>query len=238
VDLSSRLTALEERIAAACEEAGRKPDSVTLVAVTKTHPPETVAAAIEAGITDIGENRVQEAQAKKPLVPLPCRWHLVGSLQTNKVKKALDLFDVIQSLDSLRLAEELERRAAQAGRTIPVLIEVNTSAEPSKHGLRPEELPDLVAAVLNRPHLRLDGLMTIGPGLAIEDPQVSRPCFRLLSRLAEETRQRFSVPLPHLSMGMTSDFEVGIAEGATVIRVGTALFGPRTCRVQRIGPRA
>lgn len=227
VNLKLRIAAFEERIAAACARAGRERSSVTLVAVTKTHSAETVTAAIEAGITDIGENRVQEAAAKKPLVSLPGRWHLVGSLQTNKVKKALELFDTIQSLDSLHLAEELERRAAQSGKLVPVLIEVNTSGESSKHGLLPAALPDLVAAVLDLPHLKLDGLMTIGPGLAIEDPQASRPCFRLLARLAEECRQRFSIPMPQLSMGMTSDFAVGIEEGATVIRVGTALFGPR-----------
>lgn len=228
VDVKRRLAALEERIAAACSKAGRERSSVTLVAVTKTHPAETVVAALEAGITDIGENRVQEAAAKKPLVKLPCRWHLVGSLQTNKVKKALELFDIIQSLDSRHLAEELDRRAAQSGKVAPVLVEVNTSAEPSKHGVRPDALADLAAAVLDLPHLRLDGLMTIGPGLAIEDPEASRSCFRLLAQLAEQTRQRFSIPLPHLSMGMTSDFAVGIEEGATIIRVGTALFGPRT----------
>jgi len=227
VDLSLRLAALKERITAACARAGREPDSVTLVAVTKTHPAETVTAAIRAGITDIGENRIQEAAAKKPLVNLTCRWHLVGSLQTNKVKKALELFDAIQSLDSLRLAEEIERRAAQMARVVPVLIEVNTSGEASKHGVQTADLAPLCAAVLRLPHLRLEGLMTIGPGLAIEDPEASRPCFRLLARLAEETRQKLSIPLPRLSMGMTSDFEVGIEEGATIIRVGTALFGPR-----------
>lgn len=227
VSTRQNLEALEARIAAACSRAGRSRSEVTLVAVSKTKPPELVSEAVEAGITDVGENRVQEAAAKKPLVPLPCRWHLVGSLQTNKAKKAVELFDVIQSVDSTRLAEELQRRCEQVQKTMPVLIEVNTSAEPTKHGVSPAGLPALIEAVLKLPHLDLQGLMTIGPGLAVEDPEASRSCFRLLRTLAAECRQRFSMPLPHLSMGMTSDFEVGIEEGATIVRVGTAIFGAR-----------
>jgi hypothetical protein len=198
-----------------------------LVAVTKTRSAAEVNEAIKAGIAHIGENRVQEALTKKPQVTLPATWHLIGSLQTNKAKKALELFDFIQGVDSLHLAEELQRRCEQVNKSIEVLVEVNTSGEASKHGATPDAVPDLVAELLKLDRLRLEGLMTIGPGLAIDDPEASRPCFKALRALAEDCRQRFSVALPHLSMGMSSDFEVGIEEGATMIRIGTAIFGQR-----------
>lgn len=218
---------LSRRIEAACAQVGRDPKGVTLVAVTKTKPVALILEAINAGITHFGENRVQEAAAKIPLIKAPVTWHLVGTLQTNKVKKALQLFAMIQSVDSRHMAEEIEHRCQQQNLSIPVLIEVNTSGEPTKHGVQPEWLADLIAAVLNLPHLQLLGLMTIGPGIAVDEPEASRACFRLLARLAAEMRQRFGIALPQLSMGMSADFEVGIEEGATIIRVGTALFGPR-----------
>lgn len=218
---------LSRRIEAACTRVGRNPKEVTLVAVTKTKPVEMIQEAIEVGITHFGENRVQEAAAKIPQIKTPATWHLVGTLQTNKVKKALPLFSMIQSVDSRHLAEEIARRCQQLNRSMPVLIEVNTSGEPTKHGVSPEALADLISAVLNLPHLQLQGLMTIGPGIAVDEPEASRACFRLLARLAREMRLRFGIALPQLSMGMSADFEVGIEEGATIIRVGTALFGPR-----------
>lgn len=221
------MAALEQNIQSACTRAGRNRADVTVVAVTKTRTTAEIDEAIRSGIADIGENRVQEAEAKKPQVTLPAKWHLVGSLQTNKAKRALELFDVIESIDSVRLATELERRCEQVGKHIDVLIEVNTSREASKHGVAPDAVPDLVAELLKLDRLQLLGLMTIGPGLAIEDAEASRPCFRILRTLAEDCRRRFGVPLPHLSMGMSSDFEVGIEEGATIIRIGTAIFGPR-----------
>jgi hypothetical protein len=227
VSIAENLVALERRMQAACELAGRARSDIALVAVTKTRTAAEIAEAIRSGITDIGENRIQEAQTKKPQVTLPATWHLVGSLQTNKVKKALELFDVIQSVDSLHLAQGIQNRCEQGARSVTALIEVNTSGELSKHGVEPDAVPYLVAEVLKLDRLRLAGLMTIGPGLAIEDPEASRPCFRVLRTLAEECRRRFSIPLPHLSMGMSSDFEVGIEEGATIVRIGTALFGPR-----------
>ncbi|MEO0073099.1 MAG: YggS family pyridoxal phosphate-dependent enzyme [candidate division WOR-3 bacterium] len=227
MSVRENLELLEERIAAACVRAERKRSEVRLIAVAKTKPAELVNEAIAAGVRDIGENRVQEAVAKRPLVAAGCRWHLVGNLQTNKAKKAVEVFDMIQSVDSARLALELQKRCEQAGRRMPVLIEVNTSGEPTKHGVSPEELPALVEMVIGLPMLNLKGLMTIGPGLAVEDPEASRQCFRMLRRLAVECRERFGVALPELSMGMTSDFEVGIEEGATMIRIGTALFGVR-----------
>ncbi|MEO0079882.1 MAG: YggS family pyridoxal phosphate-dependent enzyme [candidate division WOR-3 bacterium] len=225
--IAENIAALQKRIQAACDRTGRNRSEITLVAVSKAKPPELVMEAIHAGITDIGENRIQEAAAKKPLVTLPARWHLVGTLQTNKVKKALELFEVIHSVDSFHLAEEIQRRCEQAQRRVKVLVEVNTTAEPTKHGVTPDGLAGLVAALLRLDRLELLGLMTIGPGWAVQEPEASRSCFRELARLAEETRQRFGIPLPHLSMGMSSDFEPAIEEGATILRIGTAIFGPR-----------
>ncbi len=225
--IADNLARLEDQIAAACTRAGRNRQDVTLVAVTKTRTPTEIDEAIRAGVTDIGENRVQEALAKKPQVSGPACWHLVGTLQTNKAGKALELFDVIHSVDSLRLAQELARRAAATGRRPRILVEVNTSAEPTKHGAAPESLLELLEQLLPLPQLRIEGLMTIGPGWATENPEASRPCFRQLAELAENARQRLGIPLPHLSMGMSSDFAVGIEEGATIIRIGTAIFGPR-----------
>ena len=212
--------------------AGRNRPDITLVAVTKTRTPNEIDEAITAGVAQIGENRVQEAATKKPQVTRKATWHLVGNLQTNKAKKALELFDFIQSVDSLHLAFELQRRCEQLGKCVTALIEVNTSGELSKHGVQPDAVSDLVAQVLKLDRLQLVGLMTIGPGLAIEDPEASRPCFCILRELAEDCRQRFSISLPHLSMGMSSDFEVGIEEGATIIRVGTAIFGQRPAPVK------
>jgi len=227
VPLAENIALLEKRIQAACNRAHRSRSDITLVAVSKAKPPELIIEALRAGITDIGENRIQEAAAKKPLVTLPARWHLVGTLQTNKVRKALELFEVIHSVDSFHLAEEIQRRCEQTQRTVKVLVEVNTTAEPTKHGVTSDGLPGLIEALLRLNRLELVGLMTIGPGWATADPEASRPCFRELVRLAQETRQRFGIPLPHLSMGMSSDFEPAIEEGATILRIGTAIFGPR-----------
>lgn len=227
MSIRDNLDAIEQRIGSACARAGRGRSEVTLVAVTKTRTAAEIEEAIKAGIAQVGENRVQEATAKKPQVTLTATWHLVGSLQTNKAKKALELFDVVQSVDSLHLAIELQKRCEQMGKHVTALIEVNTSGELSKHGVQPDAVPDMVAEVLKLDRLQLAGLMTIGPGLAIDDPEASRPCFRTLRTLAEDCRQRFGAALPHLSMGMSSDFKVGIEEGATIIRVGTAIFGPR-----------
>jgi hypothetical protein len=225
--IADNIAALETAITAACERTRRSRSEIALVAVTKTRTAAEIDEAISAGISQVGENRVQEATTKRPLVTGQATWHLVGSLQTNKAKKAVELFDFVQSVDSLHLGLELQRRCEQADRRIGALIEVNTSEELSKHGVQPDAVPGLVAEVLKLDRLQLAGLMTIGPGLAIEDPEASRPCFKALRALAEDCRQRFSVPLPHLSMGMSSDFEVGIEEGATTVRIGTAIFGKR-----------
>ncbi len=225
--VKENLNAIYERVKRACIQVNRNPEEIILVAVTKTKPVELIREAITAGITHFGENRVQEAAGKIPLITEPVQWHLVGTLQTNKVKKALELFHLIESVDSLHLAREIQRRCEQLNKTMPVLIEVNTSAEKTKHGVTPEQLPEMLKEMLTLSRLQIQGLMTIGPGWAVTEPEASRPCFQLLARLAEEMRQRFTIPLPHLSMGMSSDFEVGIQCGATIIRIGTAIFGPR-----------
>lgn len=227
MSIAANLRIVKERISTACEKVKRNPAEIKLVAVSKNKPVAMIVEAIQAGITCFGENRVQEAQAKIPQINAAVEWHLVGNLQTNKVKRAIELFHIIQSVDSLHLALEIHRRCEQQNKTIPILIEVNTSGEPTKHGVQPEGLFDLIKGVLELPRLQLMGLMTIGPGLAVEEPEASRACFQLLARLREEAQDRFGISLHHLSMGMSSDFVVGIEQGASIIRIGTALFGPR-----------
>jgi len=226
--MADRLADIRRRMAQACERSDRDPDKVRVIAATKTRTPEEVESAAGFGITDVGENRVQEAAFKKPEVKAPLTWHLIGHLQTNKSRKALELFDSIQSVDSSRVAYALQKRCEQLGRSVEILIEVNTSGEQSKFGIEPTDLTSLVDTVRSYDRLELAGLMTIGPGLAVRDPEASRSAFSRLSKLAEDIRQRFSIPLARLSMGMTADFEVGVEEGATDIRIGSGLFGPRS----------
>ena len=218
---------VKRRVEAAAGRAGRTPGEITVVAVSKTVPAEKIRAAVEAGVTHIGENRVQEAWRKFQELGAVATWHLVGHLQTNKVKRALQFFDVIQSVDSLHLAQELERRCEQLGRNVEVLIEVKTSDEPTKFGIPPEDTADLVAAIARMPHLKLTGLMTVGKFTPVEEEV--RRCFRILSELREELNRKAAYPEPlvHLSMGMSGDFEWAIEEGATIVRIGTAIFGPR-----------
>ena len=225
MDFAANLEAVRGRIAAACARAGRDPADVTLVAVSKNHPPESVRALTELGVTVFGENRVQEAKAKIPLSPGRARWHLIGHLQSNKCRDAVQLFEMIESVDSLALAEELQKWADKAAKTLPILLEVNVAGEASKFGYR----PDLVLADLARINaltkLEIHGLMTVAPWSL--EPEKVRPVFRRLRELRTECEQRLGAPLPHLSMGMSGDFEGAIAEGATIVRIGTALFGPR-----------
>jgi pyridoxal phosphate enzyme (YggS family) len=216
--VAANLTALERRIVAACDKAGRRREEVTLVAVSKTFPAEAVTAAIAAGATDIGENRVQEARDKKPAVTGTARWHLIGHLQSNKAKDAVRLFDVIHTVDSMALAERLARAAEGAGKRQDVLIEVNIGREAQKSGADPAEVVSLAKAVAALPSLSLLGLMAIPP---LGEPEAMRPYFSEMRRLRDQTG------LQHLSMGMTDDFEVAIEEGATIIRVGRAIFGSR-----------
>jgi PLP dependent protein len=225
MDLEANLRAVQQRIEAACTRAGRGPGSVTLVAVTKGQPPEVVRAAAELGLSLFGENKVQEAEAKIPACPDRLRWHLVGHLQSNKCRDAVGLFEMVQSVDSLHLAEELNQRADQAAKTLPVLLEVNAVGEASKFGYRPDQLLAELNRVNALPRLEIHGLMTVPPWAP--DPEKVRPVFRQMRDLKERCEQLLGAPLPHLSMGMTGDFEVAIEEGATLVRIGTALFGER-----------
>ena len=220
--LEERLAAVRARIAGACGRAGRDPAKVTLVAVTKTWPAETVLAALAAGLTDFGENRVQEGAVKAAEVALKSgteskpRWHLVGHLQTNKVRAALGRFAILHAVDSERLLRAIDAAASQP---VPVMIEVNVAAEPTKFGIAPEQLPGLLDAARWLPNVEVRGLMTVAP--RVLEPEQARPVFRALRELARRHG------LKELSMGMTEDFEVAIEEGATLIRVGRALFGER-----------
>ena len=220
--IAERVEAVRLQIADACRRAGRSPEDVTIVAVTKGFPAEAVRDAFAAGLSQFGENRVQEAQAKLPLLadlaPKPT-WHMVGHLQTNKVKTALGLFDIIQSVDSLHLAQEISRRAPQSVR-VPVLLEVNVAGEAAKYGFSPGELPVRAAEVRALPGLDVRGLMTVAPLVA--DSEDARPLFRRLRELGQ------SLGLRGLSMGMTDDFAVAVEEGATVVRIGRAIFGERS----------
>jgi PLP dependent protein len=225
-DIRANLAAVQDRIADAVRRAGRREDTVLLVAVSKTVDVERVRAAIAAGVPALGENRVQEAQEKVALLGRPRPWHLIGHLQTNKVKDALDCFDLIQSVDRLSLAEALSRRATGAGRRVDVLVQVNVGGEPQKGGVRPEDLRSALEAMAALPGLRLRGLMTIPPMPL--DPEDSRPRYREMQKLLDDARGwGLGTELAELSMGMSGDFEVGIEEGATIVRVGTAIFGPR-----------
>jgi pyridoxal phosphate enzyme (YggS family) len=217
-EIRSGIAALEARIAAACARAGRKRTDVQLVAVSKTFPAADVDHAIAAGMTDIGENKVQETRDKKPLVAGDARWHLIGHLQSNKAKDAVRLYDVIQTVDSIELAEKIARAAESAGKRQDVLLQVNIGRELQKSGAAPDSVPDLTRRIAAIPALRLTGLMAIPPAGEAEE---MRPYFRELLAM------RDGLGLAELSMGMTDDFEVAIEEGATIIRVGRAIFGRR-----------
>lgn len=224
--VAAKLAAVRERIAEACRKVGRAPEDVKVLAVTKTHPPEVVAEAIAAGVDAIGENRVQEAASKKPLVPLSARWHLVGPLQRNKAKKAVELFDLIATVDRIPLVETLETLLARRGQVMPVMVEVNLGREPQKSGVLEEDLEALAACILQRAqHLELTGLLTVPP--YHPDPERSRPYFRRLAELAHKLEARFALPPLELSMGMSEDFWVAVEEGATWVRLGRVLFGER-----------
>ena len=243
--LAENLHRVRERIQGACHRAGRNPSSVTLVCVTKHVPLERIREAVALGVTDIGENRVQEARDKRAVLGSrlkvqgleprtlnleQVRWHLIGHLQRNKAKHAVDLFDVIHSIDSVELVEELECQAAkrvQGSRLKRVLIQVNVSGEATKFGCRPEQARTFADAIRTLPHLKLSGLMTIPP--LVDDPEQARPHFRRLRELRDEvaTSLNLEPSTLNLSMGMSHDFEVAIEEGADLVRIGTAIFGTR-----------
>ena len=225
MDIAANLTALRDRIAAACARAGRDPASVTLMAVSKHQPPDAVRAALDAGLTCFGESRVQEAKVKIPLCPGRARWQMIGHLQSNKCRDAVALFEMIQSVDRLALAQELNQQCEKSAKTMPILLEVNVAGEASKFGYPPATLLAEFRALNQLPRLEIHGLMTIAPYSTT--PERVRPVFRRLRELQGECEQLLGAPLPQLSMGMSGDFEVAIEEGATLVRIGTALFGER-----------
>jgi PLP dependent protein len=219
------LQLVQRRIAEACSRSSRDPMSVILLPVTKSQPPEVVNAAAELGLGLFGENKVQEAKAKKPLCPARLRWHMIGHLQSNKCRDAVDLFEMIQSVDSLHLAQEINRRAEQAAKRMPILLEVNIAGEASKFGYKPAQMLSELKEINALPRIELHGLMAIPPWTPL--PERVRPMFRQLADLKRQCEDLLGAPLPHLSMGMSGDFEVAVEEGATIVRVGTALFGER-----------
>jgi len=234
--IAPRVAAVRQRIARAAERAGRPPEAVTLVAVSKTFPAEAVREAFVAGLRHFAENKVQEAEAKlgglEELHAAGAVWHLVGHLQGNKARKAAQLFDRIDSLDSVALGERLARLAGEAGRCLPVLVQVDLAGEATKFGLPEAELPTALERLRGLAGLRLDGLMVLPPWS--EDPEASRPYFSRLRSLCERARSAGLLAGAELSMGMSHDLEVAVEEGATLVRVGTALFGERTAPSQEV----
>ena len=233
-ELRERLERVHERIAETALRVNRRQDDVTLVAVSKTHPAEIIQQAIAAGVTDLGENRVQEADAKIPAVGRKAaRWHLIGHLQSNKARPAVELFDVIHSLDSVKLARRLDRVCGEINREVlPVLIQVDLGKETTKTGAAESEVARIIEAIAQLPTLRLTGLMTLPP--YFDDPENGRPFFRRLRELRDELRAQgaFGDQRGELSMGMTHDYQVAIEEGATIVRIGTAIFGTRAAQTQ------
>jgi pyridoxal phosphate enzyme (YggS family) len=225
VSLADNLDSIQQRITSACERAGRTRDSVTLLAVTKTHPPETIREAVNIGLTYFGENKIQEAKAKIPNCPGKARWHFIGHLQSNKCRDAVELFEMIQGVDSLAIAQEINKRAEQAAKTMPILLEINVAGEGSKFGYQPEQMLADLKAINALPRLEIHGLMAIPPYTPL--PEKARPYFQKLRELKQQAEAVLGAPLTHLSMGMSGDFEVAIEEGATIVRIGTALFGER-----------
>lgn len=216
---------VQGRLRRAIEKAGRDPAEVELMAVSKNHGPDAVREAAEAGLTLFGENRVQEAAAKIPASPGHLRWHLIGHLQRNKVKFAVELFEAIHSVDTLKLVETIQRHCDEAGRRMQVLLEVNVSGEAVKFGFKPEEVPEVLRRSVDWNRIEITGLMTMPP--LTEDPEGARPHFRRLRELRDRWQDETGIPLPVLSMGMSHDMDVAVEEGSNVVRIGTAIFGAR-----------
>jgi len=217
---------VRQQIAAAAQKSGRSSDEIELVAVSKTHDAERIREAIDAGQQLFGESKVQEARAKIPDLPSALRWHFIGHLQKNKIRHALPLFELFHGIDSLGLASDMNRIAEEEGSRPRILLEVNVAGEGSKFGFKPDQVERDIESLLGLPRLAIEGLMTIPP-LAPE-AEASRPFFVRLRELRDRVQQDFNLSLPHLSMGMTNDFAVAIEEGATLVRVGTAIFGERS----------
>ena len=234
--IEGRLEAVLGRIQEAAARAGRKPGDVTLVAVSKAHPPESVAAVLAAGQAVFGESRVQEARAKIPLVPGRARWHFIGHLQRNKIRHALPLFELFHGIDSIEIATDMERIAAEDGARPSVLLEVNVAGEASKFGFSPERLRERMEALLSLKRLTIEGLMCIPPPQPRAED--SRKFFVALRELRDRIEREFGASLPQLSMGMSGDYAVAVEEGATLVRVGTAIFGERTGKAWKPEPGA
>ena len=230
--IAENLERVRERIAGAAAKVGRAVDEIELVAITKMHPADRVREAIEAGQTLFGESRVQEARAKIPGLPSNLRWHFVGHLQKNKIRHALPLFELFHSVDSLALAEEMNRIAVEEGMNPRVLLEINVAGEGSKFGFKLEAVRAEMESLLALPRLSIEGLMTIPP--LAEEEEASRKHFVQLRELRDALEKEFDMKLPRLSMGMTNDFPVAVEEGATLVRVGTAIFGERSKKQKQI----
>ena len=225
MELAANLENIRRRITESCGRVDRDPTEVTLMAVSKGHPPATIRAASELGLTLFGENRVQEAKVKIGQCPGSVHWHLIGHLQSNKCRDAVQFFEMVQSVDSLPLAQELNKWADKHAKTMPILLEVNVAGESSKFGYPPGRLLEELKALNDLRRLEIHGLMTVAPWT--QEPEKVRPVFRKLRELKVQAEDILGAPLPVLSMGMSGDFEVAIEEGATIVRVGTALFGRR-----------
>ena len=221
-----RADAVRTQIAAACRQAGRNPAEVQLLAVTKTQPPAAAEYAARYGIPAVGESRVQEGVEKKMQCTANLRWELIGHLQSNKARIAAAHFDRVQSVDNVKLLALLDRAAAEHGRRLPILLQINSGRDPNKFGAEPEEAPRLLEAALAQAHLQVDGFMAIPP--LADDPGAAQRTFASLRELRDRLAPQFGVPLPELSMGMTGDLAIAIAEGSTLVRVGTALYGERS----------
>ncbi len=225
MEIAENLRAIQNRIDASCARVNRDPASVTLLAVSKGQPPAAILAAVDAGLTLFGESKVQEAKVKISLCPGHLRWQMIGHLQSNKCRDAVHLFQMIQSVDSLSLAQEIDKFSRASAKTMPILLEVNVAGEASKFGFPPERLLAELEKINALERIEIHGLMTIAPWAA--EVEKVRPFFRRLRELRSECEQILGAPLPHLSMGMSGDFEVAIEEGSTMVRVGTAIFGER-----------
>ncbi len=224
--IAENLKELRDEITGSCRKCGRNSQEITILAVTKTFPSEVIRQAIAVGLDNVGESRVQEAEAKFAELGHIGRYHLIGHLQSNKVKKAVQLFDVIQAVDSLALAQEISRRGSEIGKTIECLVEINSSGEEQKYGVSPEHALELISQISSLPNIKLGGIMTVGP--LTEDEDLVRGAFHMCRTIFLQGRENLGDQFATLSMGMSSDFGIAIEEGSTMIRVGTRLFGGRT----------
>lgn len=229
--VKENLKLVEERVNKACERAGRRRDEVTLIAVSKTKPVSMIEEVMETGVTEFGENKVQEITSKYEELPKNLHWHMIGHLQRNKVKYIVDKTVLIHSVDSLRLAQTIDQEAKKKGLTAHILIEVNVAGEESKFGVRPEDTFELVQEIAKFSNVRVEGLMTIAP--FVENPEENRVHFKQLRKLSVDISEKSidNINMNVLSMGMTNDFEIAIEEGATMVRVGTAIFGERNYNI-------